>query len=368
MKRMYLLLNRRNILPCLGILLVFSLSIPAFLYFLFALAGDSTEGIFRTQVPLYFVIGLGILLLYSRYIPLYLEYDDEKIIAHYFFNTTATVWKTKTIYTGKLYLGRAGFQLLYSNEPFAVSPPPLADNSEPSSLSTTKLNRRTQITLPIELKEAIALFPREMCLAAEKADWASLTAHHRDKPAEHSLNRKLRLVPGYWKELTLLTFFFLYVAGVTLLVGLTKAPFAMFVVYLICYLSFPWIMLMVFTRNVAKSFRYCATVFLGEHTVETHFLGRKLCVVDLNETVYYAVFRGRENDAVNTPYIVVSNQWFNYYTVNRPNHSYLSEYPMDTQVAFPYNAETAPLCDFDNWHCVGGFGELNMKRSPKTNN
>ena len=97
MKRMYLLLNRRNILPCLGILLVFSLVIPAFLYFLLALAGDSTEGIFRTQVPLYFVIGLGILLLYSRYIPLYLEYDDEKIIAHYFFNTTATVWKQGAI-------------------------------------------------------------------------------------------------------------------------------------------------------------------------------------------------------------------------------------------------------------------------------
>ena len=26
-------------------------------------------------------------------------------------------------------------------------------------------------------------------------------------------------------------------------------------------------------------------------------------------------------------------------------------------------AETAAICDFDNWHCVGGFGELNMKRS-----
>ena len=63
------------------------------------------------------------------------------------------------------------------------------------------------------------------------------------------------------------------------------------------------------------------------------------------------------------PYIVISNEWFNYYKVNRTDRSYLSEYPMDTQVAFPYNAETAAICDFDNWHCVGGFGELNMKRS-----
>jgi len=74
------------------------------------------------------------------------------------------------------------------------------------------------------------------------------------------------------------------------------------------------------------------------------------------------VFRGAEYASKNKPYIVISNEWFNYYPVIDDDRSYLSVYDSATQIVFPYNAETAAICDFDNWHCVGGFAELNMVR------
>lgn len=362
MKRMNILLNRRNLLLGLAGFLIIALGLPSFLYCLLSLTGESTEGIFRSQIPIYSLFGAAILLMSARYEPLYLEYDDERIIAHYLFGITATVWKTKTIYTGILNLGKAGRQHLYSNIPFAVSPSPFS-NEIGSHYSTGRLNRRTQITLSLAEHEAKSLFPMSMCVPAEKADWDAITEQHHSKPASHSLDRKIRLVPGYWKALALTLYSCLIIASMTALALWVHSAPVYYVIVLMCYIAFPWVIFAVFTNKIAKSLCFLSTISITESTVETHWFGQILCSVNLNETVYYAVFRGKEYGTGGTPYIVISNEWFNYYTVNRTDRSYLSEYPMDTQVAFPYNAETAPICDFDNWHCVGGFAELNIKRS-----
>lgn len=365
MKRINILLTRRNLTVGLVCFLGTALGMPLFLYFLISLCGESAEGIIPTQIPVYAIFGAAILLISTRYEPLYLEYDDEKIVARYLFGSTATVLRNKTIYTAQLQMGKAGLCSIYASVPFPVTPLGYCETPTPDTIYVTyRLNRKTQIALPIDApKEAFALFPSQMCVPAEKADWDAITQQHKDAPAAHSLSRKIRLIPGYWKEVALTLFSFLVIASMTLLAIWDDSAPVYFAIVLICYITFPWVVLTVFANKIAKSLCFLSTIAITEDTVETHWFGQTFCSVILKEPVYYAVFRGREYGTEGKPYIVISNEWFNYYKVNRTDRSYLSEYPMDTQVAFPYNAETAAICDFDNWHCVGGFGELNMKRS-----
>jgi len=99
---------------------------------------------------------------------------------------------------------------------------------------------------------------------------------------------------------------------------------------------------------------YLTTVSVSETAISSKLFRKNVCSVDLTQPVYYAVFRGREYRTSNHPYVVISNSWFNYYRVNKEDQSYLSVYGTSSQVAFPYNADTAPYCDFDHWICVGG--------------
>lgn len=332
MKRMNILLGRHTLLECFVIFCVFTIGGPLYVHFLCTVFKQPIDtGWYPFEFLIFFALSVFVMLLTFHRLPLYLEYDDEKIVAHYPFGITATVRKDQTIYIGKLHIGKSNYQFLYSNTPFSVSVREFTDNITPTSFFyTDTLDRKTQITLPINAyPEAHALFPRELCLAAEKVDWDVLTEQYKSRPAQHSATQKIRLIPGYTS--------FLHIFPIS------------------------------FGRNTTD-FRTHAVISIGEHTVETRLFNKTLCTVNLNETVYYAVFRSREFGTTGAPYIVVSNAWFNYYTVNRADRSYLSEYPLETQVAFPYNAETAPICDFENWHCVGGFAELNLQRKPNTTN
>ncbi len=365
MKRINILLTGKNILQSMALLFGFPIGMSLYIYFLCGMFGEPLEHWFIPEMLVFALMGLLIILFPCIYLPLYLKYDDEKIIAHYILGTKATVWRNKPIYTGKQHLGKAGYNLLFSNEPFAV----YSQNFTNSVTTETfyfsgKLNRKTQITLPSNADdELLSLFPAKMCIPAQKADWATLIAQHKDKPATHSISRKVRLLPTPWKELALTIYSLLFFAVMIWLTSMEGSTLGYYALFVCCYVAFPWFVIVFSKREQIKLLRVFSTIYIGEHTVETHFLQNTLCTVDLTEKVYYAVFRSREFGTSNTPYIVVSNEWFNYYTVNRPDRSYLSEYPMDTQVAFPYNADTAPICDFDNWHCVGGFAELNIVRS-----
>ena len=367
MKRMNILLSRKSILQSLAFLLLFTAFMSFYMYFLCAMFGDPlTLKEALLAGPSFALIMLLIGAYYAYYLPLYLEYDQEKVIAHYLFQQQATVWLNKTIYTGTLRLGRAGTLSVFSSEPFPTAPLPMQDSIIGMPQFASGVYRSSQILLPpTDMPEALALFPVQLQVPAEKADWSVLITHHKTHTPKRSLNRKLRLVPAYWQSMLCCLALVLFIGALVWLMIESKrsgdSTALLFV--LITYTAIPTAIIAYHAWKVITDFRFCATVFLGEHTVETHFFGKKLCAVDLNNKVYYAVFRGREHGARGTPYIVVSNSWFNYYTVNIANRSYLSKYPTDTQVAFPYNAETAPICDFDNWHCVGGFGELNMVRS-----
>ena len=365
MKRINILLNRKNVLYSVALLFGFPIGMSLYIYLLCGMFGEPLEHWFIPEMLLFALMGLLIILLPCMYLPLYLEYDDEKIIAHYLFGIKAKVWRNKPIYTAKQQLGKAGYNLLFSNEPFAVYSLNFTNSvTSEDFYFSGKLNRKTQITLPSNADAALlSLFPAKMCIPAQKADWATLIKQHKDKPANCSTNRKVRLLPIPWTDLALTTYSFLFFAVMIWLASIEESTLGYYALFVCCYVAFPWLVIVFSTKEQIKLLRVFSTIYIGEHTVETHFMRNTLCTVDLNETVYYAVFRSREFGTSNTPYIVVSNDWFNYYVVNRPDRSYLSEYPLDTQVAFPYNAETAAICDFDNWHCVGGFGELNMKRS-----
>lgn len=99
----------------------------------------------------------------------------------------------------------------------------------------------------------------------------------------------------------------------------------------------------------------------SDNALTAHQCGVHRCTVRLDSPVYFAVFRERARTTCLTPYVVISNERFQYYAVNAEHRSWLDKHDITKVIAFPYNNHSAAYCDFDNWICLGGFMELNRK-------
>ncbi len=161
MKRINILLGKRIVLTILAYIAAFTFGIPLLIGCLPMIIGASFCPVGFWGHAVLFLIGAYSCLLEYRYHPFYLEYDDEKIIAHYLLGITATVWKNKDIYKGVFYPNKGIPLLIFSNTPFPVS---LAKPGHPlgcsTKLSVNEPDTSTQITLPIQASpEMLGLFP-----------------------------------------------------------------------------------------------------------------------------------------------------------------------------------------------------------------
>lgn len=353
MKRMNILLSR-NILRDSLLLFLLLLLLPLLLRLV---CGPSYLHIVSWIVSL--TVSIAVIIYSNRIFPLYLEYDDEKVIAYYPFGKRAVVSRNQTIYTGYTKRNRMEICYVFSNTPFHTSYIYTTDFDAPNDLRfVLSIDRTTQIVIPqVECPEALPLFPFSMRVAAEKVDWDVLTEMHAPTKATTPSTESLYVLPGFPEHLAALA------AGGIGLIAL--------LVYIIVSTEFSLLMAIFVlgglwcesTFKASKQLRFCAKVHFKETVVTSSLFGKTQCSVDLTQPVHYAVFRGGEYGSEGFPYTVISNDRFNYYSIIDEHRSYLSVYDPHTQIAFPYNAETAAICDFDNWHCVGGFGELNMVRS-----
>ena len=357
MKRINILLSKKMLCDAL-LLFLLILLLPLLLRLV---CGPSYLHIISFIVSL--TVALFVIISQNRMFPLYLEYDDERIIAHYPFGKCAVVLRNQTIYTGYMKRNRFDICYVFSNMPFHTSYIPTIDIDAPKDMRfLLNMDRATQIAIPQEeCPEAMRLFPISMRVAAENVDWNILTEPSTSAKTTTLPTEPINILPGFLEHLTALA------AGgiglIALLVG--------FIIHLIPSFLIAFFFFGVFwctsTAKASKHLRFCAKVHFEEKAVTSSLFRKIQCTVDLTQPVHYAVFRGGEYGSEGFPYIVISNEWFNYYPIIDDHRSYLSVYDSATQIVFPYNADTAPICDFDNWHCVGGFGELNMVRSKSPN-
>lgn len=360
MKRINILLSRRILLNALLCLLILGIGFPSLL--LLIIGSSTPTALIALLFGCFITIALLIPIIHYRQLPLYLEFDEEKIIAHYLFGATATVWKNKTVYIGKYMVGRGGFYTLISNVPFLTEKIPMRENlCPPFSHTASHFDRHTQILIvDDEFPELSSLYPKEMCVPAEDADSDLLASLLNSAAPRLSDRKRLSLLPEYYGHLLISVLVILFIAAFHI-IAFTES-FILGMVFLCAFGIFWFCLLVMSIGGIIKDFRFCNIVTISNVAVTSSMFMKEQCTVDLTQNVYYAAFRGAEYNSGSKVFVAVSNTPFNYFKVNRDDRSYLSEYPMDTQVAFPYNAETAPYCDFDNWHCVGGFGELNLRQ------
>ena len=355
MKRMNVLLSKRMLTETLAVILIFPVALSLFAYFLCGMFGENTDGLFPLGVTIFFILALFILFVCTRRLPLYLEYDNEKIIAYYIFRKPVTVRKDQTIYRAYVQYAKHDYHTVLSNTPFRVTETPSG------KWVVRRVDRKTQIILPEQdMAFSPCVYFKSACTPAERVKWDELIERYETEKATYADSERIFILPGYlWTLLGiecgviafLFFLFFIFSEGFT------------YAFVMLLQSAILWAFGLYEIIKAYKNRRFCGTVSFGENAVTSKLFKREQCTVDLTQTVHYAVFRGAEYGSKGKPYIVISNEWFNYYPIIDSDRSYLSVYDAATQIVFPYNAETAPICDFDNWHCVGGFGELNMKRS-----
>lgn len=303
-------------------------------------------------------MGLLLILYLVFPFPLYLEYSDEVIVAHCLFRKPVTVQKDKPIYRGYCTYARSGYYVVLSNEPFTVH----KDNA--GKQVTSHIRFGTQIILQEQtFIDHPDFCKRSACTPAELIDWSKLT---NSRNLQSALPRKYQT---YFSLPELLLYPFCMIGLASMLALSLSVMFdtvalglAYFLVALVVSL-FPLGAVIWGFITVCKYLRFCGIIITFTETAVTSKLFKKeLCTVDLTQTVHYAVFHSADHALSTKPYIVISNKYFNPHNINKRN-STLSNHDTTTQIAFRYNAETAAYCDFDNWHRVGGFSELNIKRS-----
>jgi hypothetical protein len=98
MKRINILLSKRIVLKALAYIAAFTFGIPLLIGCLPMLIGESFLKVGFIVHTILFLTGLYSCFFEYRYHPFYVEYDDEKLIAHYLLGITATVWKNQDIY------------------------------------------------------------------------------------------------------------------------------------------------------------------------------------------------------------------------------------------------------------------------------
>ena len=355
MKRINILLSKQGVVGCLLTILMCSVGIPLFFQWFCTMLGDATMGMFLIFSCIFTPIGLIGLYADIHRLPLYLEYDETKIIVHYPFRKPTILRKDVPIYRAYCFKPKHEFLIVLSNTPFRVR------EHSPRKWVASHIDYSTQLILPERFFiEHPAVCKRSACIPAERIDWDILLDQHEEEKATYADSERIFILPGYlW---ALLSIELGAIAFLAYLIFIFSEGFV-YAFIMLLYSSVLWAYGIYEAVKAYKNRRFCGTVSFTESTVISKLFKKEQCTVDLSHPIHYAVFRGAEYASKNKPYIVISNQWFNYYPIIDDDRSYLSVYDSATQIVFPYNEETAPICDFDNWHCVGGFGELNMKRS-----
>lgn len=358
MKRINILLSKGNLFAYLFGFLLFAAGLPLFIQLLCTMLGEASDAISFQYILLFGASGLLLILYLVFPFPLYLEYNDEVIVAHCLFRKPVTVRKDKPIYRSYCTYARSGYYVVLSNEPFEVH----KDSS--GKQVTSHIRFGTQIILQEQIFIDHPDFcKRSACTPAEQIDWSKLSDScppQSSFPCKHQTYftvPELLLYPFCTIVLASMLVLFLFVIFDTVALGL-----AYFLVALVVSL-FPLAAVIWGFIILCKYLRFCGiSITFTETTVTSKRFKKELCIVDLTQPVHYAVFHSADHTLSTKPYIVISNKYFNPHNINKRN-STLSNHDTTTQIAFRYNAETAAYCDFDNWHRVGGFSELNIKRS-----
>ncbi len=165
MKRINILLSKGNIFICLFGFLFFAVGIPLFIQFLYSLLNETSDAIPLKEIIQFGSLGLLLILYLVFPFPLYLEYNDELIIAHCLFRRPIIVRKDKPIYRSYCTYARSGYYVVLSNEPFEVH----KDSS--GKWIASRIHFRTQIILQEQVFNEYPDFcKRSSCIPAEKVN------------------------------------------------------------------------------------------------------------------------------------------------------------------------------------------------------
>ena len=164
MKRINILLSKGNLLICLFGFLMFAAGLPLFIELMCTTLGEASNSISLQHILLFGAMGLLLTLYLAFPFPLYLEYNDELIIAHCLFRKPVTVRKDKPVYRGHCTYARSGYYVVLSNAPFEVH----KDSS--GKQITSRIRFGTQIILQEQtFIDHPDFCKRSACIPAERA-------------------------------------------------------------------------------------------------------------------------------------------------------------------------------------------------------
>ena len=283
--------------------------------------------------------------------PKYIEVNRQQLVAHCLFQKTITLDLTIPIYNDIFSFARAERLAIVSNTPFCFPRYTIFSKGFEAPQKRDFHATQTLIFLPVDLMETvIPLSQRVQASEMQRMDTIqqqitqSPTGKHRIPLVEDSYYENLDMC--IWIVVAFVVLFVIDDSFSSRLITIASILPVLF----LCGILF------------LSQQRFSVWITLSANHFSTVLLGKMRCRVQLQQPVYFALFRCMEYELENDLYVVISNASFTYYMVTEPKKSYLSKYDQSKQVAFPYNADTAPYCDFDNWICVGGKRELELLR------
>lgn len=98
--------------------------------------------------------------------------------------------------------------------------------------------------------------------------------------------------------------------------------------------------------------RFLTCAICENSTITSYLLGRKLCVINTNKTVYYVVFTANEGKYQKRDYIILSNTPFIYPPKTKVQRAVIFSYNMKSQIVLPYEDKTKALINLNQWHTL----------------
>lgn len=103
--------------------------------------------------------------------------------------------------------------------------------------------------------------------------------------------------------------------------------------------------------------RFFTYVICEKGAFTSYLFHKRLCTINKDEKIYYAIVIANEGMYVKKKYIIISNDRFEYYVTpifrkKNDKKPLISSYNLKTQIAMPYNEKTRSILELDKWHSV----------------
>ena len=110
-----------------------------------------------------------------------------------------------------------------------------------------------------------------------------------------------------------------------------------------------------------RAFRMMTYVKVNKDGIESYLFRKRLCKVDYNNPIYYAVFTAVESKYTSNKYIAISNKMFECREISPlrlllgKEKSFLASYDVRNQIVMPYDEKTISLLQTKDWHAINSY-------------